>query len=62
MPTLAAARIDPIPSTIVQKMTGEIIILIRLTNALPSGSSDLPTPGATSPTTIPAMTAPITAM
>ena len=32
-PTLAAERTEPMPSTIVQKMTGEIIIRIRSTNA-----------------------------
>ena len=50
------------PSTIVQKMIGEIIILIRLTNPVPSGFKDLPTSGATSPTTTPSTTATITAM
>jgi hypothetical protein len=50
------------PSTIVQKMTGEIIILIRLTNAVPTGLSALPSSGETRPTTTPRSTATITAM
>jgi hypothetical protein len=59
---LAACRIDPMPSTIVQKMTGEIIILIRSTKAVPSGLSAFPTSGATRPTPTPARTATMTAM
>ena len=50
------------PSTIVQKMIGLIIILIRLTNSVPSTPSALPMSGATKPTITPAMTATITAM
>ena len=50
------------PSTIVQKMTGEIIILISSTNPVPSGLSALPSSGAAKPTTIPATTATMTAM
>ena len=46
----------------VQKMTGAMIILIRLTNRVPSHFSSLPKSGATRPTTIPATTAMITAM
>ena len=61
-PTLAACRTEPMPSTMVQKMIGEIIILIRSTNAVPSGLSALPVSGATSPTTMPRTTATITAM
>ncbi len=61
MPTLAAWRIEPMPSTIVQKMTGEIIILIRATKPVPSGLSALPSSGAARPTTMPASTATITA-
>jgi hypothetical protein len=59
---LAAWRIEPMPSTIVQKMTGEIIILIRATKPVPIGLRDLPRSGATRPTTMPAATATITAM
>jgi hypothetical protein len=60
-PTVAALRIEPMPSTIVQKMIGEIIILINAMNAVPSGFAALPTSGATSPTTTPSTTAAITA-
>ena len=38
------------PSTIVQKMTGAIIILIRATNIVPSTPTLLPTSGARMPT------------
>ena len=62
MPTVAAFAIEPTPSTIVQKMTGAIIIEISATNAVPIGFSDLATSGAMSPTTMPAATATITAM
>ena len=48
--------------TIVQKMTGWIIILIRLTNPVPSGLSSLPSSGDTAPTRTPSATATITAM
>ena len=41
MPTLAAWRTEPMPSTIVQKMTGLIIILIRFTKPVPSGFSSI---------------------
>ena len=50
------------PSTIVQKMTGAIIILIRLTNIVPSTPSDLPVSGASRPTMMPATTPTITMM
>ena len=50
------------PSTIVQKMIGLIIILIRLTNSVPRIPSEDPRWGATKPTTTPATTATITAM
>ena len=50
------------PNTIVQKMTGAIIILIRLTNTVPSTPSADPTSGASRPTAIPASTATMTAM
>src|SRR3954471_13978839 len=49
------------PSTMVQKMTGTIIILIRLTNMVPRTPTLLPTSGASSPTTTPATTATMTA-
>ena len=49
------------PVTRVQKMTGAIIILIRDTNAVPSGFKATPTSGATKPTVTPAITATMTA-
>ncbi len=48
--------------TIVQKMTGAIIILMSATKPVPTGSSATPASGATMPTTAPATTATITAM
>ena len=39
LPTWEALRTDPMPSTIVQKMIGPIIILIRATNAVPMTAS-----------------------
>mgnify|MGYP007122137596 CR=1 FL=1 len=62
MPTVAALRTDPMPNTIVQKMTGAIIILIKLTNIVPRKATSLPNSGATSPTMTPAITAMMTAM
>lgn len=62
MPTLAALRTEPTPSTIVQKMIGEIIILIRLTKPVPIGLSSLAKSGAANPTAMPSTTAMITAM
>ena len=62
MPTVAALRTEPMPSTIVQKMTGAIIILIRLTNIVPSTPTLLPTSGASKPTAMPTSTATMTAM
>jgi hypothetical protein len=56
---LAAVTTDPMPSTIVQKMIGDIIILIRLTNAVPSGLSSAAKSGAANPTMIPSITAAI---
>ncbi len=61
MPTRAALRTDPTPSTIVQKMTGWIIILISATKASPSGLSPTANAGNRKPTMMPRMTAPITA-
>jgi hypothetical protein len=61
LPTFAASRIEPMPSTIVQKITGEMIILIRLTNAVPIGRNATPTLGQMMPTATPATTATITA-
>jgi hypothetical protein len=43
-------------------MTGAMIILIRPTNAVPSHFRLTPNSGKTSPTTMPATTAAITAM
>lgn len=45
----------------VQKMIGEIIILMRLTKPVPMGFSSTATPGAANPTVIPRITAAITA-
>ena len=61
MPTVAALAIEPIPTTIVQKMIGAIIILMRATNPLPTGSSAMPTSGQSSPIVAPSTTARITA-
>jgi len=46
----------------VQKMMGLISILISATNAVPSGLRDVPTPGATRPSRMPAAAATMTAM
>ena len=62
MPTVAALAMEPMPKTMVQKMIGAIIILMSLMNPSPSGFSDLPTSGNSSPTTAPRMTAAMTAM
>ena len=62
LPTVAALRTDPMPSTIVQKMIGAIIILIRDTNIVPSTPTLFPTSGARMPTATPANTAMMTAM
>ncbi len=62
LPTFAALATEPTPSTIVQKMIGLIIILIRLTKPVPSGFSSLPNSGHTRPTKIPIATATTTAM
>ncbi|CAH0256341.1 hypothetical protein SRABI128_03037 [Microbacterium sp. Bi128] len=53
---------EPMPTTIVQKITGAIIILMRLTKPLPRGSRPVANCGAVSPTTMPATTARMTAM
>ena len=45
LPTVAAFAIEPTPTTIVQKMIGAIIILMRATKPLPIGSSATPTSG-----------------
>jgi hypothetical protein len=49
------------PSTIVQKMIGLIIILMRFTKPVPTGLSALPTSGNRNPTAMPSSTATITA-
>jgi hypothetical protein len=41
-PTFARSRIEAMPCTMVQKITGAIIILIRPMNASPSGLSAAP--------------------
>ena len=62
MPTLAALRTDPTPRTIVQKMIGWIIILMRATKPSPMGLRLVAKAGATKPTTMPSSTATMTAM
>ena len=62
MPTLAAWRTEPMPSTSVQKMIGLIIILIRFTNPVPSGFSSTAKSGNMNPTPMPSRTATMTAM
>ena len=62
MPTLAALATEPTPSTIVQKMTGWIIILISATKPSPSGASCTAKSGAATPTVMPRPTAATTAM
>lgn len=59
---MAAFATEPTPSTMVQKMMGAIIILIRATNASPTGFRATPVSGATSPTVMPSSTAMMTAM
>ena len=61
LPTCAALRTEPTPITMLQKMTGEIIILIRLTKPVPIGLSCLANSGARKPTAIPSTTATMTA-
>ncbi len=58
---MAALVTEPMPSTMVQKITGLIIILMRLTKPVPTGFSSTAKPGAASPTAMPATTAAITA-
>ncbi len=62
LPTFAAFATEPTPITIVQKMIGLIIILIRLTKPVPSGLSSLAKSGQTRPTRMPSATAARTAM
>ena len=50
------------PRTMVQKMTGVIIILIRLTNIVPRMPTLLPASGEMRPSATPPTTAMITAM
>lgn len=50
------------PRTMVQKITGAIIILMRATNIVPSTPMSLPTSGQINPTATPATTAMITEM
>src|SRR6476661_6792112 len=61
LPTWEALRTDPMPSTIVQKMIGAIIILIRLTNAVPITDRPAALLPKINPTAAPATTATITA-
>ena len=62
LPTWEALRTDPMPSTIVQKMIGPIIILIRATNAVPMTANPVALLPKISPTAAPATTATMTAM
>ena len=62
LPTVAALAIEPMPSTIVQKMTGPIIILISETKPSPRGLRDLPNSGKSRPTAAPRITEEITEM
>ena len=62
LPTWEALRTDPMPSTMVQKMIGPIIILIRLTNAVPITASPAASLPKIRPTAVPATTATMTAM
>ena len=62
LPTWEAFRTDPMPSTMVQKMIGPIIILIRLTNAVPMTANPAASLPKIRPTAIPATTATMTAM
>ena len=62
LPTWEALRTDPMPSTIVQKMIGPIIILIRFTNAVPITANPAACFPKINPTATPATTATITAM
>jgi hypothetical protein len=61
LPTFAAFATDPMPSTIVQKMIGTIIILMRATNPVPSGFSCTANWGNANPTRTPRTTATMTA-
>ena len=62
LPTVAALAIEPMPTTIVQKMIGAIIILMSATKPLPIGSSATPKSGQIRPIVAPSTTAMITAM
>src|SRR6185437_13184695 len=60
-PTWDALRTDPMPNTMVQKMIGPIIILIRFTNAVPITARPAASFPKIRPTAVPATTATITA-
>ncbi len=62
LPTWEALRTEPMPNTIVQKMIGPIIILIRLTNAVPITARPAAFLPKINPTAVPATTATMTAM
>jgi len=62
LPTLAAFRTEPMPRTMVQKMIGEIIILMRLTKNVPNHFSWTAKAGKSRPTRTPRPTATSTAM
>ena len=61
LPTDAAARTEPMPSTMVQKMTGGMIILMRLTYMSPIGLRVAAASGAIRPKATPPMSATMTA-
>ena len=53
-PTRLSESTEPIPTTTVQKITGVMTILMRLTNDVPNGCRPDPTSGASAPTAMPA--------
>src|SRR6476659_5460180 len=61
LPTWEALRTYPMPSTMVQKMIGPIIILISATNAVPMTASPAASLPKIRPTAVPATTATMTA-
>src|SRR6476469_3690809 len=61
LPTWDALRTEPMPNTMVQKMIGPIIILIRFTNAVPITARPAASLPKMRPTAVPATTATMTA-
>ena len=56
---MAALRAEPTAITMVQKITGVIIVLIKSTNMVSSTPTERPTPGSASPMITPTTTATI---